>query len=73
MTRSQLSELKVGDKCVITRAYDAGRKCEVVYMNREDDIILVRSADGKSFNSRNNYARNHRLINWRDLSRIEEA
>lgn len=71
MTRDQLNNLKVGDKCVVSRGHDGGRLCEVVYMNDIDEIILIRSSDGEKFKSQNNMGRNHRLINWRELSVLE--
>ena len=71
MTKDQLSKLKVGDLGMINRALDKGRLCEVVYINFEDDIILIRSIDGQVFNSIHNGNRNHRLINWRELIILE--
>lgn len=71
MTRNQLGKLKVGDLCIVNRGYDAERLCKVVYKNDEDNVILIRSVDGQNFKSQNNCGRNHRLINWRELSVVE--
>ena len=71
MTRNQLDKLKVGDLCIVNRAHDAERLCMVEYKNDEDNVRLIRAVDGQNFKSQNNCGRNHRLINWRELSILE--
>ena len=68
MTRVQLNDLKVGDMCTIIRGHDAGRLCEVAYI--EGESVLVRSADGRRFSSLTQYGR-LRLTSWREL-KLEE-
>jgi hypothetical protein len=72
MTRDQFGMLKIGDLCFVNRGHDAERICRVVYKSVEDDVILIRSVDGQKFKSQNNSGRNHRLINWRELSTLEK-
>ena len=64
MTGAQLVNLKVGDTCVIIRGRDAGRECQVAYI--EGESVLVRSADGKRFNSMTQYGR-LKLTSYREL------
>lgn len=64
MTKEQLKTLKVGDICEIIRGHDAGRLCQVAYI--EGESVLVRSADGRRFNSLTQYGR-LRLTSWREL------
>lgn len=64
MTRDQFSNLKVGDMCEIIRGHDAGRQCQVAYI--EGESVLVRSADGRRFDAMTQYGR-LRLTSWREL------
>lgn len=72
MTRDQYNELRVGDECFVSRGRDIGRACLVVYLDRDDEICLIRTVDSGKFNSQNNEGRTHRLINWRELSVCEK-
>ena len=65
MTREQLHKLKIGDMCTIIRGHDAGRLCQVAYI--EDESVLVRSADGQKFNSLTQYGK-LRLTSWKELT-----
>jgi hypothetical protein len=67
MTRDQFKKLKVGDICVIIKGRDEGRRCQVAYI--EGDAVLVRSDDGRRFDSMTKYAR-LRLTSWRELTPI---
>lgn len=69
MTMKELGELKVGDLCTIIRGHDAGRLCEVAYI--EGESVLVRSADGKRFNSLTKYGK-LRLTSWRELKIVKK-
>ena len=69
MTRDQLHNLKVGDMCTIIRGHDAGRLCQVAYI--EGESVLVHSADGRRFNSMTQYGR-LRLTSWRELKLLTE-
>lgn len=64
MTMKELQELKVGDMCTIIRGLDAGRLCQVAYI--EGESVLVRSADSRRFNSLTQYGR-LRLTSYREL------
>ena len=64
MTKDQFNNLKVGDLCEIIRGHDAGRQCQVAYI--EGESVLVRSADGRRFYSMTQYGR-LRLTSWREL------
>lgn len=71
MTREQFKKLEVKDACVVKVGLDKGRVVIVMYVNKDDDIIVVRSADGKNFKAHLNEGRNHRLMNWRHLLILE--
>ncbi len=64
MKMEELVNLKVGDKCIIIRGHDAGRECEVAFI--EGESVLVRSADGRRFDSLAQYAR-LKLTSYREL------
>lgn len=68
MTGIQFEKLKIGDICEIIRGHDAGRLCQVAYM--EGESVVVRSADGKRFDALTQYGR-LRLTSWRELKIIE--
>lgn len=68
MTYNEFNNLKVGDYCTIIRGHDAGRKCQVAYI--EGESVLVRSADGHRFDSLTKYS-NLRLTSWRELKLLK--
>lgn len=63
----ELNNLNVGDKRIVIRGHDAGRECEVAFI--EGESALVRSAYGRRFNSLGQYARYARLkpTSYREL------
>lgn len=72
MTAQEFSKLKIGDICQITRYYNAGRECEVVYIDKEYGTVCVRSTDGKPFESPKQVNRRLMLIDWRVLQIIKK-
>ena len=70
MTRQEFDKAKIGDKVRVVRGYDNERDCEIVY--KEDEFVLIRTIDGKPFES---YLTKHgklRLTNWREIRLIKE-
>ena len=70
MKYTEYEGLKVGTYCMISRGYDAGRLCVVLYI--KDESILVCTADGSSFKSKARYGLHGRLriMNYRELTLI---
>ena len=64
MTMKELNNLNVGDKCIINRGHDAGRECEVAFI--EGESVLVRYTNGRRFDSLTQYGR-LRLTSYREL------
>ena len=64
MTGKQFANLEVGDMCMVIRGHDAGRYCQVAYI--EGESVVVRSLDGKRFWSMNQYDR-LKLTSYREL------
>ncbi len=67
MRRHEFENLKEGDIVVFQRGHDAGRECEVVYIDYNSggkhEAILVRSLDRKPFYADTAYG-NLRLTSW---------
>lgn len=67
MTMKELKSLKIGDICEIIRGRDAKRICEIAFI--EGESVLVRSADGRRFDSMEQYSR-LKLTSYRELKLI---
>ena len=67
MKRREFENLKDGDIVVFGRGHDAGRRCEVVYIDYNSgskyEALLVRSLDRKPFTAKSSYG-NLRLTSW---------
>ena len=64
MKFEEFKNVKVGDICRVIRGHDAGRLCQIAYI--EGESVVVRSADGERFYSMNQYER-LKLTSYREL------
>lgn len=49
MNKEQFNNLKVGDRCVIKRGRDEGKKCTILYIKY--DSLLIEPDEGIVFNA----------------------
>ncbi len=72
MTMEQFRKLKVGDMVTIQRGKEAGRLCQVAYI--EENSVVVRSADGLQLcpQGSGSIFSKLRLTSWRELAPVRE-